>query len=43
MITANSWFLTKHAINIFSSKAPPEIDWNQKLPKAPKRNRFKRN
>ena len=36
MITANSWFLTKHAINIFSSKAPPEIDWNQNFQKLQK-------
>ena len=37
MITANSWFLTKHAINIFSSKAPPEIDWNQNFQKLQKK------
>ena len=29
MITANSWFLTKHAINIFSCKPPQEIDWKK--------------
>ena len=28
MVTANSWFLTKHAINIFSCKPPQEIDWD---------------
>ena len=29
MVTANSWFLTKHAINIFSCKPPQEIDWKK--------------
>tara|TARA_E500000331_G_scaffold17528_1_gene15511 strand:- start:3548 stop:5089 length:1542 start_codon:yes stop_codon:yes gene_type:complete len=29
MVTANSWFLTKHAINIFSCKPPQEIDWEK--------------
>ena len=29
MVTANSWFLTKHAINIFSCKPPFEIDWRK--------------
>ena len=29
MITANSWFLTKHAINIFSTKSPKEINWSE--------------
>ena len=29
MVTANSWFLTKHAINIFSCKPPLEIDWGK--------------
>ena len=29
MITANSWFLTKHAINIFSAKSPKEINWSE--------------
>ena len=29
MVTANSWFLTKHAINIFSCRPPQEIDWKK--------------
>ena len=29
MVTANSWFLTKHAINILSCKPPMEIDWGK--------------
>ena len=29
LLTANSWFLTKHAINIFSTKSPKEINWSE--------------